>query len=93
MKSLVEHGRFLKFVEKKFPFSRKTANQYMRLYERFKDDPGELKKFGLRQALVWAGIIKPKERKITPLLPDEHYDSGDWKKKDDFFSALFDAPP
>ena len=93
MKSLIEHGKFLKFIEGKFPFNRKTANKYMRLYEHFKDDPGDLKKFGLRQALIWAGIIKPKERKTPPLLPDEHYDYGDWKMKDDLFSALFAVPP
>jgi hypothetical protein len=61
MKAQLEHGKFLKYLEKEFPYSHKTARQYMLLYERFKDDPGELEKFGLKEALIWAGIIKPKE--------------------------------
>jgi hypothetical protein len=72
MKEQVEHGYFIKFIEneKRFPFSKRTAQQYMRLYGHYKD-PDQMEKMGLRAALLHAGIIKPKERKIIPLLPDE----------------------
>jgi hypothetical protein len=91
MKEQVEHGYFIKFIEneKRFPFSRKTANQYMRLYEHYKD-PAEMEKMGLRAALLHAGIIRHKERKIIPLLPDER--CGDLNHGPIFLS-LFQKPP
>ena len=61
MKAQIQHGKFLSYLEKEFPFSRMTANNYMRLFEYFKDDPLALEGFGYREALIKAGIIKPKE--------------------------------
>ena len=90
MRAQLEHGKFIKYLEKEFPYSRRTASQYVQLYEHYKGDPAEMQKFGLRQALMHAGIIKPKERKIIPFLPNEHY--GDHKRESDL-SAFFDAPP
>jgi len=90
LKAKIEHGKFLAFLEKEFPLSQRTAYRYMKLHEHFKDDPSAMEKIGLRQALIWAGIIKPKERKKIPLLPDEHY--GDKKGAIDLLH-LFKEPP
>lgn len=61
LKNNVKHGEFLKFLEsKKFPFKYNTAARYMQLYNLFKEDPSELEGFGYREALIYAGIIKPK---------------------------------
>jgi hypothetical protein len=71
LKEQLGHGKFMKYVEKEFSFSYSTATRYMRLFERYKDNPAEMEKFGLTEALMNAGIIKPKESIIEPLLPIE----------------------
>jgi hypothetical protein len=86
------HGKFLKYLEKEFPYSHKTANNYMRLYEAYKDNPEAMHDIGLRQALINAGIIKDKPKKIIPLLPSEEK-----SEYNDYSSAViaeaFKKPP
>ena len=65
-KEQTEHGKFLKWVNDTFPFSRSHATRYMRLYEWFKDDPAVLENMGVTEALRRAGIIEPKKA-----LPDK----------------------
>jgi hypothetical protein len=71
MKEKLEHGKFLAYLENGFPYSRQVANNYMRLYDFYKDDPASLGSLGYREALMKAGIIKHKESIIEPLLPIE----------------------
>jgi len=71
MKEKLEHGKFMSYIENEFPYSHKTANEYMRLFEFYKDDPSSLGSLGYREALIKAGIIKPKESVIEALLPIE----------------------
>ena len=61
MKAQLEHGKFLSYLEKEFIYSKSTAQNYMRLFEYFKEDPSALESFGLKDALIMAGVIKPKE--------------------------------
>jgi hypothetical protein len=94
LKEQLEHGKFLKYIEKEFTFSYSTATRYMRLFEHYKDDPAEMEKYGLTKALMNAGIIKPKEQKTTPYLEDEHF--GEKKRTDELASVLmelFEKPP
>jgi hypothetical protein len=75
MKKKLGHGNFLKFIDTVFPFSRNTASKYMRLYERFKDDPSVLENMGVRAAFMQAGIIAPEK-----VLPDT------WHKRVNLFA-------
>jgi len=61
MKEKLEHGKFMAYVENEFPYTHKTANEYMRLYEAYKDDPSTLNALTYREALKQAGIINVKE--------------------------------
>jgi len=61
MKAQLEHGKFLSYLEKEFIYSKRTAQNYMQLFEYFKDDPSALESFGIKDALIKAGVIKPKE--------------------------------
>jgi len=61
MKAQLEHGKFLSYLEKEFLYTKKTAQNYMRLFEYFKDEPSALESFGIKDALIKAGIIKSKE--------------------------------
>jgi hypothetical protein len=64
-------GKFMIYVENEFPYSHRTATEYMRLYDCYKDDPASLGSLGYREALMKAGIIKPRESIIEPFLPVE----------------------
>jgi len=92
MKAQLEHGKFLSYLEKEFPLSRITANNYIRLFEFFKDDPLALEDFGYREALIKAGIIKPKEAMECY----EGYNridlGGDPGQMNFDFGELFEAP-
>jgi len=61
LKAHLKHGKFRSYIEKEFPFAKSTAFNYMKLFEFFKDDPLALEGFGYQEALIKAGIIKPKE--------------------------------
>jgi len=61
MKEKLEHGKFMSYIENEFPYCQQTANKYMRLFDFYKDDPSSLGSLNYREALITAGIIKPKE--------------------------------
>ena len=61
LKAKLGHGKFMSYLEKEFPLSYKTATNYMRLFEFFKEDPSTLESYGFKEALIMAGIIRPKE--------------------------------
>ena len=71
MKEKLEHGKFMSYIENEFPYCYKVATNYMRLFDFYKDDPSSLGSLGYREALIKAGILKPKESVIEALLPIE----------------------
>ena len=71
MKEKLEHGKFQTYIENEFPYCYRSAVNYMRLFDFYKDDPSSLGFLGYREALMKAGIIKPKDSIIEPLLPIE----------------------
>ena len=59
VKATLDHGQFLPWLAENFPSTHKTASNYMRLYQRFKDDPWTLLgDISMHQAYVEAGIKK-----------------------------------
>ena len=68
MKKKLEHGKFMAYLENEFPYCQQTANKYMRLFEFYKEDPASLGSLGYREALMKAGIMKPRESVVEALL-------------------------
>jgi hypothetical protein len=59
VKHTLDHGQFLPWIEENFPSTRRTAVNYMKLYDRFKDEPATLlEDLSLQDAYVMAGIKK-----------------------------------
>ncbi|ULQ60812.1 DUF3102 domain-containing protein [Brucepastera parasyntrophica] len=68
-KEKLGHGRFLPWLEEKFPFSERTARSYMALYSYFKSAKfADLSTKNLNAAMIEAGVIKPKTQ--LPALED-----------------------
>jgi hypothetical protein len=68
MKEKLGHGKFMAYVENKFPYCQRVANTYMLLFDYYKDDPASLASLGYREALMKAGIIKPKEGVVASVV-------------------------
>jgi len=92
MKDNLDHGKFLSYLEREFPLTYRTANRYMHLFEYFKNDPSAIESRGIKEALIKAGIIKPKEDMACV----EGYNridlGGDPGQMKFDFAELFDAP-
>ena len=59
VKQTLDHGQFLPWLSEHFSSTRRTAANYMKLYERFKDEPATLlEDLSLQDAYVVAGIKK-----------------------------------
>lgn len=64
VKTMLDHGEFLPWLQQNFSLSRMTATRYMRIYETYKDSPIDLiKSKSIRDAYIEAGLKKA--------LPDE----------------------
>jgi hypothetical protein len=59
VKEALDHGEFGEWVEQNCPFSTRTAQKYMMVFARFKNEPDSfLENTGLREAYIEAGIVK-----------------------------------
>jgi hypothetical protein len=65
----------------------------MKLFEHFKDEPSALENFGLKDALIWAGIIKPKEAMACVDGYNRIDLGGDPGQMKFDFEELFELPP
>ena len=66
VKEREQHGDFIKWLNKNITFSIRTAYNYMALYNYFKFAPvANLDDMKINEALIIAGIKKPKEKAIT----------------------------
>lgn len=58
-KDQLNHGEFLPWVEATFPFSLRTAQKYMKLYEYFKNEPVRISSdMSVQEAYIEAGVKK-----------------------------------
>ncbi len=89
VKDALNHGEFGDWIEQNMSFTLRTAQKYMKLYERYKNEPGSLlENESLRGAYLEAGIVKVS----TPVKQSdgELYDAGaDNDSSRDDYSPLF----
>ena len=96
VKEELPHGEFENFIETQCPFSRRSAQHYMRVYECYKDYPKkQLEEMALSQAYAEAGIKKlaapPKSLGAGEQDPGDTSDYGLPKVEE--YSRLFKTPP
>ena len=94
MKAEMKHGKFLAWLEEKFPLSRSAAYNYMSFYERCKSiNFIDMEGFTIKEAqavLEAAGIIEPKKPKESrPVIT--HY--GDDERRKLAWEQCFELPP
>jgi hypothetical protein len=96
VKGEIHHGEFGNFIETQCPFDRRSAQNYMRIYECYKDYPKkQLEEMALSQAYAEAGI----KRLAAPpkAAGEEEKESGDTPDfglpKIEEFGRLFKTPP
>jgi len=94
VKEALPHGNFIPWVEGNCPFPRSTASNYMRVFERYRDEPRRaLAELSITEAYLEAGVKKlaapeaeeePARPKGTPT-----YDVDEWKD----WRSVFKTPP
>jgi len=90
----LEYGEFSAWLDKKFPFSRKTAYNYMSFYERLSCvNFTQVEGLTMTEALAAAGIIEPKRPRLENAAGLNRIDLGGDPGQMKFdFAELFELP-
>jgi hypothetical protein len=93
VKEALNHGEFMPWVEANCPFSRMTTSSYMRVYERYKDEPRKaLEELSITEAYLEAGVKKL----AAPEGGEEIHGKGgvslDGEPRPEEFAGLFKKP-
>ena len=96
VKETLDHGQFLPWLEQNFQLSYRTAQNYIKLYDRFREEPAAiLEDLSIQEAYVMAGVKKASSPK---LLEDGEDDELHFAGKRDLEAeranmvAIFKAP-